>query len=119
MKDLFTTPEKLPMEILTILDNYNLESMSYVDCQNMLAEMEEKCYTFEFGLDAIPFNLQISKIHLLKAIKQKSNFFAEQMKREIDDLTNELDHVNASVLSRVGSRLDLFISELNEFELKN
>jgi len=119
MKDLFETPEKLPMEILTILDDYNLESMSYVDCQNMLSELEEKCYTFDFGLDGVPFNLQISKIHLLKAIKEKSNLFAEQMKNEIYEFCNQLDYKQSGVFSFNADRLEHFIIELNKFELKN
>jgi hypothetical protein len=59
--DLFETPELLPDNIKAILDSFDCETLSYQDCEAMLAEMEKLGYTFEFGLDAVPFNLQISE----------------------------------------------------------
>ena len=50
----------------------------------------------------------------LKTIKKQCNLFAEKMVRKMDDLTNELEHVDASNLSNKTQRLKLFISELNE-----
>jgi len=55
--DLFETPELLPDHIKAILDSFDCESLSYSDCETMLAQMEKLGYTFEFGLDAVPFNL--------------------------------------------------------------
>ena len=60
--DLFSTPELLPEQIKAILDTFDVETLSYQDCETMLAEMEKLGYTFEFGLDATPFNLRISEI---------------------------------------------------------
>jgi hypothetical protein len=62
--DLFETPELLPDNIKAILDSFDCETLSYQDCETMLAEMEKLGYTFEFGLDAVPFNLRISEIYL-------------------------------------------------------
>jgi hypothetical protein len=59
--DLFETPELLPDHIKAILDTFDVETLSYSDCQSMLAQMEKLGHTFEFGLDAVPFNLRISE----------------------------------------------------------
>ena len=56
--DLFETPELLPKQIQSFLDNYELDCMTYSDCKNMLLEIELLGYTFEFGLDAVPYNLR-------------------------------------------------------------
>jgi hypothetical protein len=56
--DLFENPELLPDQIKLILDNYELDCMTYSDCKKMLSEMEILGYTFEFGLDSVPYNLR-------------------------------------------------------------
>jgi len=58
MKDLFEMPKLLPMQILVLMDDYDLDCMSYADCEKLLSEMEENGYTFDFGLDAVPYNLR-------------------------------------------------------------
>ena len=57
-KDLFETPELLPDHIKAILDKFNALDNTYNNCELLLAEMEENGYTFECGLDAIPYNLK-------------------------------------------------------------
>lgn len=56
--DLFDKHELLPNEIKEILDSFDCETLSYSDCEMMLAQMLKLGYTFEFGLDALPFNLR-------------------------------------------------------------
>jgi hypothetical protein len=57
MKDLFETPELLPESVQGILNDFLNEEMTYGECREMLRLCKEEGYTFEFGLDAIPFNL--------------------------------------------------------------
>ena len=56
MQDLFETPEALPQPVQDILNKYG-EVSTYSECENMLAELKPHGYTFEYYLDAIPFNL--------------------------------------------------------------
>jgi len=56
--DLFKNPELLPEHIKAILDKFNAKDNDYTNCENLLSEMEENGYTFEFGLDAEPYNLR-------------------------------------------------------------
>ena len=55
--DLFETPEQLPANVQQILEKYG-EFESYHQCEAMLKEMEAIGYTFEYYLDAMPFNLK-------------------------------------------------------------
>lgn len=54
----------------------------------------------------------------LNSIKKQSNVFAEKMKDEILGLCQELDYKNSSNLSHRIDRLNLFVDELNEFEIQ-
>ena len=58
MKDLFETPEKLPVKVQEVLDRYSLEDETYENCENMLKEVEKLGYTFDYYLDAVPFDLR-------------------------------------------------------------
>lgn len=78
--DLFQTPELLPDNIKAILDKYATDDNDYTNCQNMLAEMEAEGYTFEFGLDAVPFNLRISEN---QPVKVKAKFVYTKEFKEV------------------------------------
>lgn len=60
--DLFETPEKIPFDIQKILDRMNKRIEELEDTYKVLAdaltECEKRGYTFEYGLDAVPFNLK-------------------------------------------------------------
>lgn len=56
LQDLFEVPETLPKEVQDILEKY-CQADTYEDLNNMLAELKPLGYTFEYYLDAIPFNL--------------------------------------------------------------
>jgi len=57
--DLFQHIERLPKNIQHNIELYNnLETLTYDDCQAMLVDMENQGYTFEYGLDAEPYNLR-------------------------------------------------------------
>ena len=60
--DLFWDLDLLPIEVKVIIEKYQLidtdTGLDYSDLANMFKELEVLGYTFEYGLDAIPFNLQ-------------------------------------------------------------
>jgi hypothetical protein len=58
-KDLFLHQEELPADVKSVLDKYGIEGeATYETCGSMLAELEPLGYTFEYYLDAEPFNLR-------------------------------------------------------------
>jgi len=57
MRDLFEFYEEQPQEVKEILSRYESEEQDYRNCENLLSELETVGYTFEYGLDAQPFNL--------------------------------------------------------------
>jgi hypothetical protein len=58
MKDLFETPELIPHEVQAVLDTFSDEASSYWELERILNQVEKLGYTFEYGLDAEPFNLR-------------------------------------------------------------
>jgi len=57
MKDLFEHHEELPLPIQTVINNQG-EIENYNDCRELLAKLEVFGYTFEYGLDSVPYNLR-------------------------------------------------------------
>ncbi len=57
-KDLFEFTEELPANIVYVLHKYSFSDESYSTCEKLLAELEPLGYSFEYGLDAIPYNLK-------------------------------------------------------------
>lgn len=55
--DLFQYYEELPEEVKNILTKYENCDSTYENCEYLLQELNEVGYTFEFYLDAVPFNL--------------------------------------------------------------
>lgn len=63
--DLFEAYESIGPELKTILDKYeeaSIDGFSYQELAAMLCEVEAVGYTFEYGLDAIPYNLKPIKL---------------------------------------------------------
>ena len=61
MKDLFETPELLPTELQELFGQYEEQmcnGFSYQEAAELLFRTENLGYTFEYGLDAEPFNLK-------------------------------------------------------------
>jgi hypothetical protein len=56
--DMFEHSESLPSEVQAVLQKYAEADESYEVCANMLAEMENLGYTFEYYLDATPYFLR-------------------------------------------------------------
>lgn len=57
-KDLFECPESLPERVQKILSKYEVPDLTYKKCKKFLAELEYTGYTFDYYLDAQPFNLR-------------------------------------------------------------
>lgn len=60
MKDLFETPELIPSEVQSILETFNEDDCTndYRDLERLLKLIESLGYTFDYGLDAEPYNLR-------------------------------------------------------------
>mgnify|MGYP001157022528 FL=1 len=62
MKCLFKHPEKQPKELAIIVEKYDnryaMCDMDYHDTKQYQVEVEAVGYTFEWGLDNVPFNLK-------------------------------------------------------------
>lgn len=58
--DLFENPELIPKNVKDVLESYEqqaIEGFSYEDLANLQNAVEALGYTFEYYLDAEPFNL--------------------------------------------------------------
>ena len=58
MIDLFETPEKLPIEIIDLMHEFSKMNNSYTACEILLKKCIKIGYTFDYDLDAMPFNLE-------------------------------------------------------------
>ena len=55
--DLFEQVETLPNEVQAVLEKYQ-DCQSYDGLNSMLSELEPLGYTFDYYLDAMPYNLR-------------------------------------------------------------
>lgn len=58
--DLFEHPELLPQRLQIVLSKVE-DDLTYDQCAALLARVERMGYTFEWGLDATPYNLRPSR----------------------------------------------------------
>lgn len=57
--DLFENLDQLPDPVLAIIQDYSNESeLAYQECKEFQLRLESIGYTFEYYLDAVPFNLR-------------------------------------------------------------
>lgn len=56
--DLFEYPELIPDVISDIIESYNENIDLYKENERMLKEMNKHGYTFEYGLDGVPYDLK-------------------------------------------------------------
>lgn len=56
--DLFETPENLPDEMKVLLKDFEKKDNSYTNCKKLLKKCLKLGYTFDYGLDAIPYELK-------------------------------------------------------------
>jgi hypothetical protein len=59
MKDLFEHPEGIPKGVQLVLDEFNEDNANtYAELRRILRKLKPLGYTFEYGLDACPYDLQ-------------------------------------------------------------
>jgi hypothetical protein len=57
--DLFETPELIPVEVQKVLNTFNDESgNAYRELERIERELQQLGFTFDFGLDADPYDLR-------------------------------------------------------------
>lgn len=57
-EDLFEEIETLPQEVQAVLAEFEDCDHTYPNCEQLLQALEPLGYTFEYGLDAEPFDLR-------------------------------------------------------------
>jgi len=57
-EDLFENIESLPTEVQEVLNRYSGEDETYENAEALLSELQPLGYTFEYGLDAVPYGLK-------------------------------------------------------------
>lgn len=58
MEDLFETPELIPDEVQAIFDTLNEDLDEYAELERIKEEIEPLGYTFDYYLDAVPYDLR-------------------------------------------------------------
>jgi hypothetical protein len=77
MKDLFNHYQDQPEPLKKICDKWQqkleTDGLDYKDCKSFLNEVEKIGFTFEYGLDAEPFNLRKKEdeMYISEAIAKK------------------------------------------------
>ena len=64
MEDLFETPELIPHEVQVVLDTLSEDANSYLELERIRIQVEKLGYTFDYGLDAEPYDLRPIDIQL-------------------------------------------------------
>lgn len=67
MKDLFETPEKMPLNLFMIVEKWEnkiMDGLSYKQIGRFLDQVETVGYTFDYYLDAEPYGLRKIGIEL-------------------------------------------------------
>lgn len=55
--DLFAAPVQLPSSLTAIIESYPID-LNYKQCASMLKEFKARGYSFQYGLDAVPYKLK-------------------------------------------------------------
>lgn len=64
MKDLFETPELIPVNVKRVLDTFDFYGNPYWELERIQKQVEKLGYTFDYGLDAEPYALRPIDIEL-------------------------------------------------------
>lgn len=56
--DLFDNYDALPIDVIAVLDEYQLAENDYDTCMDLVEKLQAIGYTCEFGLDASPYGLK-------------------------------------------------------------
>lgn len=100
MIDLFSTPDALPSEVLSIIGKFeDLHfDLSYDNCADLVKQLNSVGYTCEYGLDAVPFNLQ--KIDINKFLNDLQSSNLEKCVKEVSSVLqfHEITEVHAKAI---------------------
>ena len=98
MKDLFNRPELWPANLQALINDFNKGNQDYQDLRKLLDLCRRIGYTFDFGLDCVPYNLEkiekpLFSIHSISQLGSKSfSVFRANIENTPDNLAyfNEL-----------------------------
>lgn len=57
--DLFEAIETLPEDVQAVLEEFSSCDETYENCEALLKALHLHGYTFEYGLDAVPYDLAL------------------------------------------------------------
>lgn len=79
--DGFENPELVPVKVNELIERFVETQGDYDDCRELLLAVREHGWTFEYGLDGIPFHLKKMPVIYIK----KSSFLHWYFKEGSDD----------------------------------
>ena len=100
MQDLFENQDLLPKKVRAIVKKFDTkfckEGDSYKLCRDFLTALEPHGYTFEYGLDAVPYDLQ--KVGAKKLKQVLAEYYGERRayvgEEEVDNVLKILSEHN-------------------------
>jgi hypothetical protein len=67
MKDLFETPDLMPIDVQIVLESFDEDAPNtYHELQRLVDEIEPLGYTFDYYLDAEPYGLRPIGVELVE-----------------------------------------------------
>jgi len=96
MNDLFNTPEMWPDNLRALIDDFNESNQDYQDLRNLLDLCRRIGFTFDFGFDCVPYNLEkIEKpFFSIHSISQLENRTFSVFRANIPNTTENLCYFN-------------------------
>jgi hypothetical protein len=96
MKDLFKTPELWPDNLKALINDFNQSNQDYQDLRKLLDLCRRIGFTFDFGLDCVPYNLEkIDKpFFSIHSISQLENRSFSVFHANIDNTAENLNYFN-------------------------
>jgi len=112
--DLFDFPELIPESIGEIMESANDNEDSYEQCNRMQNLMKPLGYTFEYGLDGVPYNLRkISK-------EEREKDLQEEAKELLDEteINMSLDKKKRVQKVELYNKISIHLKNLKESHLE-
>jgi hypothetical protein len=117
--DLFEDYENIPANVQEILDEYDLEEDSdYDTLLELQNRLETIGYTFEYGLDAVPYGLRPSSVKLNELEGYENEEYAEGGEAGFDiyDFDKKMALINLGQVYEYAIKLDKMIKEDTDLE---
>jgi hypothetical protein len=119
MIDLFEDYENIPANVQEILDEYDLEEDSdYDTLLELQNRLETIGYTFEYGLDAVPYGLRPSSVKLNELEGYENEEYAEGGEAGFDiyNYDEKMALINLGQVYEYAIKLDKIIKEDTDLE---